>query len=110
MLFGNSKKKLLNHRLDEYQGEGSGFSLSSIKSLRIQINKYRPWKGSSYMDLPDWIKNKKAVINVQNRNDNKCFLWSVISALHPAENHVDRVSNYRRFEKEFDLTGLTFPV
>ena len=36
--------------------------------------------GSSYIDLPLWIKNKKACINIKN-DDNKCFMFYVCGAM-----------------------------
>ena len=29
----------------------------------------------SYQKLPDFVLNKKAIINIQNKKDNKCFMW-----------------------------------
>jgi hypothetical protein len=39
-------------------------------------------------------------------------LWSVLSALHPAKDHNDRLNNYTPFEHEFDeeMKGIEFPV
>ena len=39
-------------------------------------------KGSTYIPLPDFIMRKKAIINMENK-DNKCFLWSVLRYPHP---------------------------
>jgi len=78
----------INDNLDEYfikiiQEEndmmlkGSGFSLVSIYVIfLINISKYSPLGGSSYIPLPACIENKKATINVQNI-DNKCFKYIV---------------------------------
>ena len=45
-------------------------------------------------------------------DDNKCFLWSVLAALHPVDKNPQRVSNYKGFEHKFDgaLKGIKFPV
>ena len=42
---------------------------------------------------PKWIKNKKATINPQNKN-NECFALAVIAALnhHKIDNHSERIS------------------
>ncbi len=52
---------------------GSGFNIGKIIFIDIHILKSDPLKASSYIDLPSVIKNKKAVINIKNK-DNKCFL------------------------------------
>ena len=70
---------------------------------------YDPIHASSYPPLPQILKSKKALINIQN-NDEKCFLWCVLAQLHPAENHADRVSNYIPHENEPIVNGLEFPV
>ena len=50
----------------------SGFSLDKIMHLYINFHRLALTRGSSYTDLPEWIKNKKAVINPQNKLE-ECF-------------------------------------
>jgi len=42
--------------------------------------------------------------------DNQCFKWAVLSALHPAEIHSDRLSKYHQYKDELNFQGLTFPM
>ncbi|GFX51159.1 uncharacterized protein TNCV_2735101 [Trichonephila clavipes] len=37
-------------------------------------------------------------------------MWSILAALHPAGDHVDRVSKYKPFENELNFEGIEFPV
>ena len=55
----------------------SGFSLDKI--MHLYINFHRPvlTRGSSYTELLEWIKNKNAVINPQNK-DKECFKWAAL--------------------------------
>ena len=62
---------------------------------------------TSYVTTPTYIAKKKAVINIQNE-DNLCFLWSVLAALHPINGHPERVSYYSSFQRELDITNLKF--
>ena len=39
----------------------------------------------SYVDSPDWIKNKKTTINPINKIDKKCFQYVVTIALNYEE-------------------------
>ena len=48
-------------------------------------------QGSSYIELSEWIKSKKAKINQQNK-DEECFKWAVIRALH----HEEIKKNHQR--------------
>ena len=66
-------------------------------------------RGSSYIDLPPLIKNKKACINVENKDD-KWFKWAVLSALHPAKNNANRVVSYVSHQNELNFKGIDFPV
>jgi len=58
--------------------KGSGFSLLSIDGILINVNKYTPIGGSSYIPLPACIERKKATINVQN-TDEKYFKYSILA-------------------------------
>lgn len=98
-------------QLDDFEKRGSGWSLYEIEALELAVNRYVPFRGSSYLKLPDAIKNREAVINVKNK-DQKCFLWSVLACLHPVKNHAERIYHYKKYEHEFDdaLKGIEFPV
>ncbi|GFW00194.1 uncharacterized protein TNCV_2914761 [Trichonephila clavipes] len=89
--FYNEVVDKLKREVEEFEARRSGWRLIEIKYLELRINKYNPLRGSSYIDLPKTIKAKKAVINVKNLDDNKCFMWAILSALHPADDHVDRI-------------------
>lgn len=98
-------------QIDEVLIQGSGFTLSSIKEIIVQVNQYQPISGSSYIPLPKYLANKKAIIIVKN-NDEQCFKWSVLSALYAAYVKKDpqRVAKYRPFEHTLDWSDVTFPM
>lgn len=99
----------LNKKVEEVELRGSGFTLAQIIELNIQVSSYDPYAGASYINLPKFLQDKKAIINVQN-TDNECFKYAVLSALYPAKNHVDRVNNYLPYENLLNFTGITYPV
>ena len=68
-------------------------------------------QGSSYIQLPEWLNSKKAVINLQNKVE-ECFKWAVIEALHHEEisHHPERISLLRSHENQYNWKGLEFPV
>lgn len=51
----------------------SGWYFREVVKLEIHKVDYKPPKGSSSITLPDFIKSKRAAINIGNRKDNKCF-------------------------------------
>ena len=71
-------------KVEEFTANGSGWYFKEVVKLEIKSVKFNPTKGSSYIDLPKRIKDKKAIINVKNK-DGKCFLWCILRYLHPKE-------------------------
>ena len=49
------------------------FVFDYVQLLYYKCYKIYPNHGRSYIDSPDSIKNKKAIINPINKKDNKCF-------------------------------------
>ena len=89
-----------------------GWCLLNLVSLSINVVRYNPLRASSFIDLPKSIKAKQACINVQNNNDNKCFLWAVLSAeknIH-WKDHPHRVEHYTPFENTLNMDGIPTPV
>ena len=42
--------------------------VSKIDGMIFNVNKIKPLNGKSYIALPEWIANKKAVINIKNED------------------------------------------
>ncbi|XP_055858507.1 uncharacterized protein LOC129920955 isoform X2 [Episyrphus balteatus] len=86
--------KIIETKSIEFEDRDSGWMLFCIKHIEVNINEYKPLRGSSYLKLPKSIDLKKACVNVQN-NDKFCFKWAVISALSPIDDNSHRASKYR---------------
>ena len=50
----------------------SDFIFDSVQLIYYKCHKVNFTCGSSYIDSPNWIKNKKATLNPKNEDD-KCF-------------------------------------
>ena len=72
---------------------GSMWIFKMVLTLDLHVGGYQPLKGSSYVPLPEKLKLKNAINNVQN-DDNACFKWAILSALHPPSSKPYRVSKY----------------
>ena len=57
----------------------SGFTLDRIMHLYINFDRLVLTWGSSYIELPEWLKSKKAVINPQNKEINRSSLKHYIT-------------------------------
>ena len=70
------------HNNLEESMKGREFVRDSVDLLYYQLQKTSLKKnGSSYIDSPNWLKNKKATINPKN-SDNNCFQYALTVALN----------------------------
>ena len=89
----------------------SRFVLDEVLFTNVDFHQLNLMRGSSYPPLPNWLAYKKAIINSKNE-DQECFKWAVIAASRWEEinNNPERISKLERFEKDFDWSGIGFPV
>ena len=72
--------------IKKHLGKGSGWITDSVIDHNISISKYNPLDGSSYIKLLEGLNHpRKALINIQNIDDNKCFKWKY---LPPADHNL----------------------
>ena len=116
LAFANIKEILkifkdLLYGVSNFQKKGSGWYFISVKKLEIHTSKFIPTKGSLYLPLPDFISRKKAIINIQNKDD-KCFMWSILRYLHPRgiNQHPKRLTDLKQYENDLNFKNITFPV
>ena len=90
--------------------KGSDFIFDSVDLLHYRLQKTSLKRtGSSYMDSPEWLKNKKPTINPKN-NDGNCFQYALIIALNYENIKEDpqRISKFKPFINQYDWKGITF--
>ena len=66
--FSQNYQKYLDKSMRQSELIFDSVDLIYYNLQKTSLNK----KGSSYIDSPEWLKNKKAKINPKN-NDNNCF-------------------------------------
>jgi len=100
-----------------FQMNGSGWTFHSVVSLDIHTEKYKPWRGGSWLPTPKFLANKKALINMKfqsetkNKEDNQCFKWSIVRALHLVKIHPGRITKQLEEQaKTLNFDGIAFPV
>ena len=101
--------KSIETKIQNYAEDGSAWQFKEVEQLEIHTTEHNPTKGSSYIDLPKWIKDKKAIINIKNK-DNKCFLWCILRYLHPKERDADWIGDLKKYENSLNTKGITFPI
>ncbi|GBN02400.1 hypothetical protein AVEN_19014-1 [Araneus ventricosus] len=84
----------IKESLYEFLKNGSGWDFDSVIHMELKTATYLPLAPSSYIHLPSKLDAKKPLINIKN-TDQKCFIWSVLAALHPAGGpHSEKVYYY----------------
>ena len=101
----------LYNSYQNFERDGSGWSIDKILKMEVNIVEYIPLAGSSFIPLPSKIAKKKAILNIQNI-DQKCFLWSVLATLHPLpwNQNPNLVSHYKQYANQLNIEGLEFPI
>ena len=108
-LYESAVDKMLES-MANFQRLGSNWLFASIVHLAIHTVKYEPIRGSSYIELPKKLADKKAIVNLKNK-DNECFKWAVTRALNPVGKNAERITNELREQaKLLNWTGLEFPM
>ena len=105
-----SKQEILN-KIAVWISEGSGWTVQSVDNHYINVVKYEPMKGSSYIKLPAELRNSaKGLINLKNE-DNQCFRWCHIRFLNPQDKYPQRIKKVdKQYIENLDYSGIEFPV
>ena len=107
-------EELCEYLLQKYQEgleesmRGSEFIFDCADLLYCNLQKISlTRKGSSYIESPKWLKNKKETINPKN-NDNNCFHYALTVALNyqNIKSHPERISNLKLFINKCDRIGM----
>ena len=96
--------------LANFQQSGSNWVFQEIQRLEIHFANWQPIRGSTFIPLPTKFKNKRAVVNIKNE-DNQCFKWCIARALNPVDKNPNRITKELIEQaKSLNWNGLKFPV
>ena len=106
--------EMINHMKEQVENPAllnSRFVFDEVLFTNIDFHQLNLTREPSYIPLPQWLDNKKAIINPRNE-DQECFKWAVIAASRWEEigKNPQRVSNLKKYELDFDWSGIKFPV
>jgi len=65
--------------------------------------------GSSYIQLPKSIADKRAIINPKN-TDQQCFKWAILAKHVVGEKKFRVNENYTEHEDKYIFDGISFPT
>ena len=63
-VISDAGNELIN-RISEWLSEGSGWVIKSVDKHEIDISKYKPLRGSSYLPLPEKIKKQRLIFKIK---------------------------------------------
>ena len=91
--------------------KGLDFEFDGVNFLYYDFNKISINRGGSYIDSPQWLKNKKSTINPIN-NDYECFQYAVTLALNldKYRKNPQRVSKTKPFIDQYNWKDIDFPT
>ena len=109
-------EKLFWSLIQNYQNDleesitGSKFNFDSVDLLYYHLQKISLKRGGSYIDSPEWLKNKKATINPKNNDDN-CFQYALTVALNyqNIKNNPEIISKMKPFVDQYNWKEIDFP-
>ena len=119
----NAINELFNSFLRRYQDvletkiKGSSYIFDKVNLLEYHFHKIILNRGSSHINYPERLRNKKATINPKNTKDNNCFQYAITAALNHQniDNHPERISKLKPFINnwkniEFPSHLLLYPI
>ena len=65
-------------KIEAWSVKGSGWVLDKIMVVYVNVARYQPLRGGTYLPLPANLAKKKAIINLKRRN-NQCLRWTLTS-------------------------------
>ena len=111
--------ELLSSLYEKYQVDltishtSSSFVFESVEECNIHFHKIDLRRGASYIESPDWLKNKKCTINPKNENDVYCFMYSITAGLYHDEigKNVERISKkLMQYANKINWHNIDFPA
>ena len=96
--------------MENYNKRGSNWIFKRVIRLDVNFVRWKPLGGSAWIPLPEKLAQKKAIVNMKNKDD-FCFKWCVTRAANMVENHPERITEDLKEQAEkFDWTDCKFPM
>ena len=99
-------------QMQNLEASASNLVFKKILSITIHYDKYDPTRAGRHIELPDWIKLKKACINIKNK-DQKCFKYCVQAVVFDkiSKHHPEEMFHYNKLNDDIlKWDGVNFPT
>ena len=96
----------------EIKMRGSSFTFERIDLLEYHLQKISLNRGSSYIESPEWLKDKGVTINPKSTKDKNCFPYAIFATLNNQniEHHPEENSNLKSFVNNYNWKDIDFPA
>ena len=103
--------KEIIYRVQQWISHGSGWIVEEIISQYLNLSRYLPFSGSTYIKLPKELNHPiKGLINIQNE-DSKCFLWYHVRHLNCEGKNLWKITKKgREIAEGLNYNCIKFPV
>ena len=99
-------------QIQNLEGSTSNLRFRTILSITIHYDKFDPTRAGSFIELPEWIKSKKACINIKNK-DQTCFKYCIQSVVYDkiSKHHPEEMFHYNKLNDDIlNWDGVKFPT
>ena len=110
-MLNNSTNEIVN-KIGNWLSEGSSWTMKCIDNHYVNLVKFTPLKGNSFLQLPAELRHSnKGLINIKNE-DNECFRWCHLAKIYcnQIKNHPERISHYKKYVNTLNYNNIKFPV
>ena len=91
--------------------KGSKFVFDGVNALYYDLYKISLNRSKSYIESPEWLKNKNATINPQNKKYNRCFQYALTVVLNHEQikKNPQRISKIKLFIDQYNWKEIDSP-
>ena len=108
--FNNFVDQLVS-QLNVYCSGGSDWVVETLLAVEVKVAAPVRESGSSFIPTPAILSGlTRSILNVKNKKDEMCFLYSVLAALYPQKKHCDRPSAYFNLLDKMEYRMQDFPM
>lgn len=92
-------------RNQNFISQKSGLIVYEVHWGKITVGSFNPLRGAAFVELPDRVRAKKAVVNVKN-TDERCFGYAILACKYAHQAVKKTCNDPKHYTKYFAAEGL----